>query len=67
MLVNWFYEGVFHSVVECGSALFVSVVLMGAWTCLVVTLGYPDLGWVWGTWPQPRCCGRDPLGSLFLL
>lgn len=61
MLVSWFYEGVFHSVVEHGSGVFVSVVLMGAQTCPVVTLGYSDLGWVGGTWPQPCCCGTDPL------
>lgn len=53
MLVNWFYEGVFRSVVERGSGVFVSVVLMGVRTCPAVTLGYPDLGWVGGTWPQP--------------
>lgn len=39
MLVNWFYEGVFHSVVECGGAVFVSVVLMGVQMCPVVMLG----------------------------
>lgn len=67
MLVNWFYEGFFHSVVEHGSGVFVSVVLMGVWTCPVVMLGYPDLRWVGGTSPQPHCWGMDPLGPSLLL
>ena len=67
MRVSWFYEGVFHSVVECGSGMFVSVMLMGVQICPTVTLGYPDLRWVGGSRAQPRCCGTDPLGSLFLL
>lgn len=57
MLVNWFYEGVFHSVVERGSGVFVSVVLMGAQMCPVVMLGQPGVGG--GHCPQ-RCCVMDP-------
>lgn len=44
MLVNWFYEGFFFSVVEWGSGVFVRVVLMGVQTCPMVMLGYPGVG-----------------------
>jgi len=62
MPANWFYEGVFHSVVEHGRDVFVSVVLIGVRMSGPLTSG----GWrapghcpaaaVWTPWHLPSAC-----------